>query len=76
MTDDMRALLIISPMLIVFFTIILARPSILLNLQKKIYKKMFDIDMKYTRRTERIMQMIGVVVILFTLFGAYMQFFN
>lgn len=76
MTDDMRALLIISPILIVFFTVILARPSILLNLQKKLHKKIFDIDMEYTRRTEGIIQMIGVVVILFTLFGAYMQFFN
>ncbi|WP_202708977.1 hypothetical protein [Sporosalibacterium faouarense] len=76
MTQDMIALIIIIPLFTIFMVFIIAKPKIILNLQKKIYMKLFDVEINYSNKTEKIFRGIGICIALFSLLAAYMQLMN
>ena len=74
MTSDQIALVIIVPLCIAWFLFIIIKPGVILTLQRKLYKKVFDIDMKFSSKTEGIIRCIGALVLGLTFFAFYKQF--
>lgn len=73
---EATVLIITLGMMFLLGGLIIWKPTMVLNLQVKIYKKLLGIEMKYSKRTEQIMRFIGVILICLILIGGYHQFYK
>lgn len=72
--SDMAVAIVIIPLFAIFLVSMIIRPKWMLNLTRTVYKRVLDIDLDYSQKTENALRVVCIFVLILSSFALYMQF--